>query len=165
MGKTHFGVIYNNIGNVLKPDLERRKVSKQELVISPDLVLKMYAMLKRSPDDFGVSIQEARRFLEAEITGGRIEPLSGLGFAIFSEDTLNVARWDKENPLVPPNRVYSYDGKNFEQLDIRKVGSFCIYEMVILAHERSVWERFLKSRGETEDKKEYLNSWFEGEIR
>jgi len=164
MGKTHFGAVYGNIGNVQKPDLERRRVSKVGLAVSPDLVLKMYALLKVSPEDYTGRAEEARGVLEKEIAAGNIEPLSGMGFAIFSEDALNVARWDKEQPLAVVNRVYGYDG-NFTPLDIRKAGSFCIYELVVVAHERSAWERFLKSHRGREDKKDYLNSWFEGEIK
>ncbi|MEM4230311.1 MAG: hypothetical protein QXF25_00310 [Candidatus Pacearchaeota archaeon] len=164
MAKTHFGILYGNIGNVEMPDIERRRATKVGLVTSQNIVLKMYSMLKKSPEDFSERIQEAKGFLEKEITEGKIEPLSGMGFAIFSENRLNVSRWDSKQPLVVVNQVYSYDG-NFTPINISEAGSFCIYELVIVASERAAWERFLRSHRDSEDKKRYLNSWFEGEIR
>ena len=146
---------------------EPRCVVPCGLIEDPNLVLKFYAMFKGALTQSNVD--EAREFLEDRIglgVGlGEIDPLSGFGFAILSEDMLNVARWDT-NPIVLRNQIYGYEqdessGKYFNNaklLDIRNVGSFCIWELGIVDYERDAWMKYLKSERSEKDKDDYLGN-------
>jgi hypothetical protein len=129
----------------------------------------MYAMLKKSEEDYKIidNVGSAKKLLEQEIDKKRIEPLIGLGFAILSEDMLNVARWDTEYPIVIKNQVYGYkknDLRTAELLDIGNAGSFCIWELGIVDHEKNAWKRYLESERTERDKERYLDSMIEGDL-
>ena len=80
---------------------------------------------------------------------------------------LNVARWDRDYPIVLKNKIYGFKGSIYsaEPLDIREVGSFCIWELGIVAHEKEAWKRFLEhpNIGEAE-KRQYLEDFVEGNL-
>jgi len=67
-----------------------------------DLILKMYLMHRiDQPYEFIYPPQFSRAdqlgsFLEQEVNKKKIPTLAGLGFAIQSEDVLNVAVWDNQ---------------------------------------------------------------------
>lgn len=156
-----------NIGNLDNYKHEPRCVVPCGLIEHSNLILKFYAMFKEALTQ--PNVDEAKKCLEDRIglgvVLGKIDPLSGLGFAILSEDMLNVARWDT-NPIVLKNQIYSYEqdessGKylgNAKLLDIRYVGSFCIWELGIVDYERGAWMKYLKSERNEEDKNDYLGN-------
>ncbi|MFH1503129.1 MAG: hypothetical protein ABIE36_00530 [Candidatus Diapherotrites archaeon] len=157
---------YENIGN-LREDYKHqpRTVRPQGLITTPSLVLKLYSMAKDMHPQ-NRTIRDTRRLLERDITEGKINPLTGLGFAILSEDMLNVARWDAEYPIVVKNQIYGFEESinSAQLLDTREVGSFCVWELGIVGHEKEAWKRFLDSqRGEAE-KYHYLNDVIEGSL-
>ena len=133
------------------------------LIEHPNLVLKFYAMFKEALTQSNVD--EAKGFLEDKINSGEITPLTGLGFAILSEDMLNVVRWDR-NPIVLRNQIYSYEQDentsryfdNAKLLDISDIGSFCIWELGIVEYERRDWMKYLKSERNEADKRYYLGN-------
>ncbi len=51
---------------------------------------------------------------------------------------LNVARWDTEYPIVVKNQIYGFEGSinSAGPLDINNVGSFCVWELGIVGHEK-----------------------------
>ncbi len=172
-------VNYKNIGNVREDyNHEPRTVSPVGLITSPNLVLKMYNMIKEAPFSWD-TIVDAKKFLTEEIKNEKIEPLTGLGFVILSENMLNVAKWDDMVPIVLKNQIYSYVnytdenmkilgyGNKFdgaELLDIKDVGAFCIWELGIVNHEKGAWKMFLKSERTEAYKKAYLGSVIEGRL-
>jgi len=155
-----------NIGN-FDYKHEPRCVVPCGLIENSNLVLKFYAMFKEALTQSNVD--EAKGFLEDRIglgVGlGEIDPLSGFGFAILSEDMLNVARWDT-NPIVLRNQIYSYEQDentsryfdNAKLLDISDIGSFCIWELGIVEYERRDWMKYLKSERNEADKRYYLGN-------
>ena len=159
--------ILGNIGNIRKDYRhEPRHVSYTGLVASPNLVMKLYAMFKKLPVSWDL-IVDAKKFLVLETETERIEPLTGMGFAILSEDTLNVARWDKESPIVLKNQVYGYINLEnkigfAELLNTQEVGSFCIWELGIVNFEKNAWKEYLASERKEQDKKQYLDSVING---
>jgi len=156
---------YKNIGNVDYRHIPR--IAKPiGLVKTPELVLKMYEMIKQSTifGYFGKDyITETALFLESQAEKGKIENLSGLGFTILSEDMLNVAVWDKDYPIVLKNQIYGFkEFGSFKPLNLKKTGSFCIWELGIVNYERNLWKKYLQSERKEADKRKYLNSRIEG---
>jgi len=141
------------------------------LIISPELILKTYQMLK-ADEHFNPSlVANACRFLEREIERKKVDPMSGMGFAILSTDMLNVARWGAGgNARVLFNQLYQFSPNMKDPLDwsdrlsIEKSGSFCIWELGIVANEKEAWKRYLASKRTAEDKKAYLDSRMEGDL-
>ena len=82
-----------------------RKAGFHGLVQTPDLILKLYEMHKRDRPLPEPLMHQSKAFLEKRIHTREILPLLGLGFAIVSEDMLNVARWDNAYPIVLKNQI------------------------------------------------------------
>ena len=152
-----------NVGNV-KYKHEPRGILSFSLVgnDSYGCMLKLYEMLKPGNTfDTGSLFEESYRFLNSKIKKGEIKKHSGLGFAILSEDMLNVARWDKDYPIVLRNDIYTFENYNIKDAkleDIDKVGAFCMWELKIVDFERLMWLRYLQSDRKDKDKKEYLDT-------
>ena len=144
---------------------QSRTVRSRGLVTTPSLFLKLYSMAKDAHPT-NKTISDATRLLEREVAEGKIDPLTGLGFAILSEGMLNVARWDKEYPIVVKNQIYGFEGSinSAKPLDIMDVGSFCIWELGIVAHEKEAWKRFLDSERGKNEKCGYLSDFIEGNL-
>lgn len=132
------------------------------MVDTSSLVLKLYQMHelgKPFHSDFTALSQE---FLITEINEERITPELGLGFAILSEDTLNVARWGKETPYVLVNQVYGFENQdvlNAQRINMEKDGAFCGFELKIVGYETSLWGGFLYSQKKEEDIQKYLSTF------
>ncbi len=147
---------------------EPRTVVPLGRVFVPDLaVIKLYSMMKwdTAPRE---NVREPSALIFREITSGRILPYSGYGFAILSEDMLNVARWDANHPIVLRSDIYTYEKGDISTIscgDIRQLGSFCIWELGIVNHERDAWKQFLASNHKYEDKKFYLGDFFSGALK
>ncbi len=150
-------------------ELERMQVTPVTMVREPTLVLKVYRMLPEHGTSY-IDIferQAYRDFLKREIKEGNIEPYLGLGFAIFSEDIVNVAMWDSTYPIVLQNQLYRYENGNIstaKPLDIREDGSFCVHELGIVNHERNAWVEYLRSPKAEKDVKRYLSNVVEGPL-
>ena len=153
---------YENLGDFGGYVHQPREYHKTGLITDFNLVLKLYNMhIKGIPLENSL-VQRSMNVLEQEIKSGNIAPLSGLGFAILSEDMLNVARWDNEYPIVLKNQIYEKSNDKFNPVDIRKVGPFCVWELGIVNYERNEWIKYLQSQRVEEDKSIYLNSFYEG---
>ena len=169
------------VGNIKKDyNHEPRSVAYSGLVTERNLVMKLYAMFTEPPVLWDLVV-DAKKFLVSEISGGKIEPLTGMGFAILSKDMLNVARWDTEYPIVLRNQIYGYhynnltDDKlrafglesrfhNAELFNTQEIGSFCIWELGIVNFEKDAWKEYLASKRTKRDKKQYLGKVIEGPL-
>ena len=160
-----------NIGNLVdicnvskKYEHKQMEAVCSSVIAEPYLSLKFYEMyLSGKPFDKNL-IKQSTDFLHNEIKKGRIETYIGTGFAILSEDMLNVAIWDNEHPIVLKNQIYGYkkDFERAELLDMGDVGSFCIWELGIVNHERNAWKKFLESDKTEEEKLKYLFRVYDG---
>ena len=150
---------------------EKRKVVPRGLITTPSLVLKYYEMYSNSEGPINQQIiKDGGKFIEHLVTSGQISPEIGMGFAILSEDMLNIVRWDSQYGYVLKNTLYSHtEGsiprfKENGRLNLAQMGSFCAFELAIVDHERKAWMAYLNSN-RTEDRKEkYVQSVFHGEI-
>ena len=159
---------FSKVGNVpaycTTPD---RNVSYNGLITTDNLILKHYEMWKVDEAPRKKLVEQSKKFIEKKIIGREIDPYIGLGFSILSKDMLNVARWDDTYPIVLQNQVYTFDGKDIETArleDIRKVGSFCIWELAIVESERHMWKKYLGSERRESDKEKYISSFCQGKL-
>lgn len=158
---------YTNVGNTAETaQFVPREVRFIELLEEPNLVLKFYDIHFVDKPTDEVTLSKVKDFLRAEIREGRVDPHVGIGFAILTNDTLNVVRWNKEYPILVQNQQYGFnsDYTSAKLLDIREnnVGSFCVWEIGVTDYERKVWRKYVDSGRSEEDKIEYLGSVIEG---
>ncbi len=160
-----------NIGNLGDYEHEPRLAAPVGLVTDPALILKFYTMFKEAKGPIIDSIiNNAKKFLQEQIKNRKINPLTGLGFAILSEDILNVARWDVGG-VVLRNQLYGYEMNDspykpisYFNLDINEDSAFCIWELGIVHHERGAWKKYLQSNRIEKDKKRYLSDTIIGRL-
>jgi len=151
------------LGNIENYNHKQRIAHPIDLITSPDLILKYYGMYAEGDSFQGDHINQYKVLMNDEIKNGNIKPLSGLGFAILSGDMLNVAVWDKENPIVLKNHIYTHSEEGLrEKLNLNTGGAFCIWEIGIVNHEKNLWMNYLKSKRKESDKRRYLDSRIEG---
>jgi len=82
---------------------------------------------------------------------------------------LNVVGWSKEYPIVAINSLYSFSEEKRDVLNSKKVsidvfGSYCIWELGIVNHEKETWKEYLASQRTRKDKIKYLENTIEGEL-
>ncbi|MFH1211027.1 MAG: hypothetical protein V1645_03860 [archaeon] len=163
--------MYGRYGNVSKRYHHiQRVVHPVTVVRDPYVLIKFYEMHIKGQKPTGSFVMDGVSALEEELDiPFRIDHGCGLGFAILSHDTLNVDVWDKKDPHVLRNTLYGFKtfrGKirNFEQLDLDDSGSFCIWELGIVNHEKEAWKRYLASSKADADKAAYLSSLINGPL-
>ncbi|MFH1585327.1 MAG: hypothetical protein ABIB79_00990 [archaeon] len=161
---------YNNIGNLGDYKPERCLSVPSGLITTPNLVLKMYDML-RVVDREQNPLKEAREFIKKEIEEGKITPWTGMGFSILSNGFLNVSRWDTKYPSVVKNRVYEFDNSKTDRVfdsarlnSLEEDGCFCVWELGIVTHEKEAWKRFISSKRTRKDKQDYLEDMITGDL-
>lgn len=129
--------------------------------LTPGIELKWYNIF---PPLAGVARQaeaEARDFLQAEAKAGRLAIDTELGFVILHQLTsgarlLLVCTWRSNNELW--ESVYVSEPAGFAPLpsgDPHK-GTFCVWEMGAVLHERQAWTRYLFSPRDQQARQEYL---------
>ncbi len=162
-----------DVGNFEGCVSKSRIVRPEEILTTPQLLLKFYTMIERdSPLLPSETIGVMREFINRERDGKRIKPCSGLGLAILSEGVLNIVKWENTNPPNPPiikQDIYTYDpaqmptGK-IKRISLDKEGTFCLYELAIVSHEKNAFHIFLDSGRSNRDKEVYLQESFSGEV-
>lgn len=148
-----------------------RKITPQGITFAKDIAaVKVYSMVTydeylRNYSDFIGTIRE-------RLETGEIGPRSGLGYAVLSEDCLNVSMWDsgidENSPLyvIHPN-IYTFEEGKFDiskliRHNVDEVGPFCAWEADVFEHESLAWRRYFYSKRTDEDKLEYLQNFYQG---
>jgi hypothetical protein len=112
---------------------------------------------------------EARAFLTAEVSAGRLAIAGQLGFMILhlcgdSFYFLIVCTWRNDNEMW--ETVYARDTREsggfalVPQRTHREV--LCVWELRAVVHEREAWIRYLRSGRQRQDKIAYLEDRFSG---
>lgn len=144
---------YGHIGKVA----EARRLA----ALAPSTELKWYNIFQPLADVTPQAEAEARTFLQAEGKAGRLAIGTELGFVILHQLTsgallLLVCTWRNNNELW--ESVYVNESAEFVPLpsgDPHK-GTFCVWEMGAVLHERQAWTRYLFSPRDQQDRQNYL---------
>ena len=156
-------------GNVV-PDgyvYYQKLVEVGELLALPEAYLKWYEI--RPPDVEITTLQraECREFVAAE--AGRLGLAQELGFVLLHRAgpylLLMINTWRNTNEIW--EAVYVKDlnaetGYRLAEFEGNQRGTFCVWELGPVWHERGAWVRFLSSRRDEAAKQAYLEDYFAG---
>lgn len=135
-----------------------------------DAFLKFYSKRPVSDEPFSQdTINLASRLVIDRIGDGTIDKKLGLGFMILSKGYINVSLWGGELPSLLNNNLFGFDSeanmeREIHELDIRKEGAYCVWELGVVEHEARAWRSYLKSAKEETDKINYLNNLLRGKV-
>lgn len=133
--------------------------------------LKWYDIYALDSIISGKQVLETREFLESEDKAGKLKLESELGFVILHRAgaylLLLLTTWRKTNELW--ESIYLKKAEQNEEyipikFDNDHKGTFCVWEIGVVWHERNAWVRFLKSQMDEKAKLIYLNDMFSGMI-
>lgn len=149
----------------------KKKIIPGRLLHLPGASLKWYELY---PADTGITqrqIIEARAFLEAEAKTGRLKLQSELGFIILHRAgdclLLLLTTWRNTNEMwesVYLKNIAEPDSYSALKFENDHKGTYCVWELGIVWHERNAWVRFIESARDDIAKEEYLNDQFSGMI-
>lgn len=106
-----------------------------------------------------------------EITQGRVDARLGLGFLIISEGTVNLGLWGGKSSALLNQTVYEFDPaakpleRTYTAQSLDQAGTFCCWELGIVAHEGAAWRSFLQTKRTPADVDNYLHDCYKGIVR
>jgi hypothetical protein len=149
-----------------------KRVSPRPALAVGEAVLKWYNLAPDAepvPEDIE---RRARAFLLAQSTAREVGLKKELGFVILhrcgqSFYFLLVSTWRgtnelwetifyKENEAMQDFGLFTFQGAHR--------GTFCVWELGAVLHEKDAWVRFLASTRNERDRQAYLESHFEGAV-
>ncbi len=163
----------SELGNVIPEEYKyyKKKITPGHLLHLPAALLKWYELYPQGSEVTKKQAIEARAFLESEVKAGRLKIDGELGFVILHRAgdhlllLLNTWRYTNEMwesiYLKHIDSTESYSAFKF-QTDHK--GTYCVWELGIVWHERNAWTRFIESARDDTAKQAYLNEQFAGMI-
>jgi hypothetical protein len=137
----------------------------------PNAYLKWYDLYPPDAEITPEQVSECRAFIASEVDAGKLKLDGDLGFVILHRAgpvlLLLVTTWRNTNEMwesvfvKDAESAAPYQAVTFE--DSHK-GTYCVWELGAVWHERRAWVRFLSSPRDEEAKLEYLNDLFEGRV-
>jgi hypothetical protein len=114
--------------------------------------------------------QESRAFLHSEVAGGRLKLDNELGFVILHRCDevvfLSALTWRNFNELW--RTIYLKNLKtagDFQLMEMeRHAHTYCVWELAVVWHERTLWADYLYSNRDEAAKYAYLNDRLSGLI-
>jgi len=161
----------NDLGNVVPEGYSyyEKLVRPGEGLSLPNAFLKWYDLYPSDAEITREQVDECRVFIEAEVDAGRLKLDGDLGFVILhragSVLLLLITTWRNTNEMWESvyakvaNQAEPYKPITFET---SHRGTYCVWELGAVWHERNAWVRFLTSRRDEQARLEYVNDRFSG---
>jgi hypothetical protein len=146
-------------------------VSPAEDLALPSAYLKWYNLYPEDTPITKEQLAESRAFVTEECATGRLKLEQELGFVILHRAgnylLLLLMTWRNTNEIWESVWYKDVDSKEPYQLNqypSTHRGTYCVWELVPLMHERHAWTRFLSSRRDNAAKLAYINDRFSGRV-
>jgi len=114
---------------------------------------------------------EARAFLQAEARSGRLKLQGELGFVLLHRAgpylLLLLTTWRNTNEMwesIYLEEATSAGGYQPLSFETSHRGTYCVWELGAVWHERNAWVRFLSSGRDAAAKRAYLEDRFSGRV-
>jgi hypothetical protein len=162
-----------DLGNVVPEDYNysQKKFSPGSILNLRGASLKWYNLYPPNFEITNEQVQETRSFLESEEEAGSLKLENELGFVILHRAgeylLLLVITWRNTNEmwesiyLKKAEKKEAYTSIRFEN---EHRGTYCVWELGAIWHERNAWVRFIESKRDEEAKRIYMNDMFSGLI-
>lgn len=144
-------------------------ITPREDLILPTAYLKWYDLY---PDDGEITPEqraEARACLNKEVE--KLNLQGELGFVILHRAgtmlLLLLTTWRNTNEMweaVYTKDVTKAEGYKQQTYSNNHYGTYCVWELGAIWHERHAWVRFLSSKRDNEAKLAYINDRFSGRV-
>lgn len=157
------------LGNVVPEGYEyyKKYVKPAEDLSLPTAYLKWYDIYPSGSEISEEHAAESRAFLTTEIEKLNLE--GELGFVFLhragSVLLLMLMTWRNTNEIwesVYVKDINQTDGYEMTQFAGTHRGTYCVWELAPVWHERHAWVRFLSSKRDDEAKLAYINDRFSG---
>ena len=158
-----------SLGNVVPEGYEyyKKLVTPGKDLSLPNAYLKWYDIYRPGLEITQEQVVESRAFVAAEVERLKFE--SELGFVLLHRAgpvlLLLLTTWRNTNELwesVYVKDVARAEGYAPVEFESSHRGTFCVWELGPIWHERHAWVRFLSSKRDEEAKLAYLNDRFSG---
>ena len=159
------------LGNVVPEGYEyyQKLVTPGEDLSAPGAYLKWYDIRRPDVEMTQELVEESRAFVAAEVE--RLKIQDELGFVLLhhcgSVLLLMIMTWRNTNEIW--ESVYAKDltkagSYHLQTFENSHRGTFCVWELGPVWHERNAWARFLASKRDEAAKLAYVNDRFTGLI-
>jgi hypothetical protein len=161
------------LGNIVPEGYEyyEKMVTPGEGLLLPNAYLKWYDIYPPDVEITREQVAESRAFLEAEVEAERLVLEGDLGFVLLHRAgavlLLLVTTWRNTNEMwesVYVKVVEQAGGYELVMFEGSHRGTYCVWELGAVWHERDAWVRFLSSRRDEAAKLAYVNDLFEGQV-
>jgi hypothetical protein len=163
----------SNLGNIIPEGYTYYKkiVKPCSQIILPTVSFKWYNLY---PDDVSITseqVSETKEFIKDEVKSGKLKFENELGFVILHRAgdylLLLIATWRNTSEMW--ETVYFKKAANKKiylpmQFNTDHKGTYCVWELGIVWHERNAWVKFINSNRDNESKLNYMNDLFSGEV-
>jgi len=158
-------------GNVVPPGYAYypKLISPRARLVCPNAILKWYDIHPADREISEAERAEACRHVEAEAL--RLGFQQELGFVLFHHTAsallLMVCTWRNTNEIwesVYFKPIDSAQGYALQPFDATHRGTFCVWELAAVWHERNAWTQFLSSPRDEAAKQAYLDLQVVGEF-
>ena len=163
----------SGLGNII-PD----EYTYYKKIISPDSQLnlscasfKWYNLYAENKNISFEQVSKAKEFISLEVQSGKLKLGNGLGFVILHRAgdylLLLITAWRYINEIW--ESVYfkkADDDEVYKPMEFKTnhKGTFCVWELGIVWHERNAWIKFINSKRDTDSKLSYMNDLISGEV-
>jgi hypothetical protein len=155
-----------HLGNVVPDGYQyiNKIVTPGSLLNVAGACLKWYNLYPPGSDITPVQVQEAREFIKAETESERLKLEGELGFVILHRAgdylLLIITTWRDINEMW--ESVYYKFASELGDYTRRKFksehrGTYCVWELGPIWHERNAWVRYIKSKRDEVAKRLYLS--------
>ena len=162
-----------NFGNVVPEGYAyyQKMIVPREGFQAPGGYLKWYDI---HPLDHEITDEQrtsTRAFITEEARTGRLALKEELGFVILHRAgpmlLLMVMSWRNTNEIwesVYHREVEGQTGYRVQEFETGHRGTFCVWELGAVWHERNAWVRFIQSKRDDQAKLAYLKDQFSGQV-
>lgn len=163
----------SKFGNVVPEgyDYYEKIITPGEDLVLPGAYLKWYDLYPDEDPITETQSADTRAFLASEVEAGRLKLQDELGFVILhragSVLLLLLTTWRNTNEMWESVWWKPAEGEGRYKTvpaDGNHRGTFCVWELGAVWHERDAWVLFLSSKRDVQAKQDYIGSKFTGRV-
>jgi hypothetical protein len=163
----------SELGNIVPEgySYNKKKVKPGLILNLKEACLKWYNLYPAEREITEEQVYESKEFIKSETAAGRLELEKELGFVILHRAgdylLLLITTWRNTNEIwesIYVKRAEETESYTRIKFTNEHRGTYCVWELGIVWHERNAWVRFIESKQDEEAKTVYLKDLFSGMV-